>query len=203
MPRLSMHLFAEDRAHEEFLGHLARRVATEEGCRIELRVVSARGGHGRVISEWKMYPRLLQNTGTALPDLVVVAIDANCKGWNQARTAMLDAAAPELRQRTIAACPDPHIERWFLADPQSFVEVVGAEPRSEPKKCERDRYKWLLLEAIRRGGHIPTLGGIEYALEIVSAMDLYRACRRERSLGAFVNELRDAMRLSAAAQVHA
>lgn len=195
MPKLSLDLFAEDRGHEEFISHLVRRIASEESCKASVRVISARGGHGRALAEWRMYPRVLARTGTARPDLIIVAIDANCKGWNAKRTEIVEVADLDLRERSIVACPDPHIERWFLADPPSFAQVVGAEPHNEARKCERDRYKELLLEAVRRGRHIPTLGGLEFAQELVAAMDLYRASRREPSLGAFIQDLRDAMRL--------
>jgi hypothetical protein len=194
MRRILLDLFVEDRGHEEFLKHLAERIARDVGCGLSLRPLSARGGHGRAIKEWRMYPRVLKETRAPFPDLVIVAIDANCKGWNQARGELLRAADPELRQRTVAACPDPHIERWYLADPESFVKVVGAAPREEARKCERDRYKGLLVEAIKRGGHTPTLRGIEFAQEIVAAMDLYRAGRREPSLRAFIDDLRKALR---------
>ena len=35
---------------------------------------------------------------------------------------------PDFYGLLVAACPDPHIERWFLADPPSFHEVVGHWP---------------------------------------------------------------------------
>ena len=77
-----------------------------------------------------------------------------------------------------------------MADPPSFFTVVGVEPHIETIKCERDRYKKLLLEAIRAGGHVPTLGGLEFATELVEAMDLYRAGKREPTLRALVQDVR-------------
>ena len=193
MRRLLLDLFVEDRGHEEFLKHLAERIARELGCGVSQRPISVRGGHGRALKEWKMYPRVLKTSGLPLPDLVIVAIDANCQGWNQARGELLRTADPQLRERTVAACPDPHIERRYLADPESFGKVVGAAPRQEARKCERERYKQFLVEAIKRGGHTPTLGGLEFAQEIVAAMDLYRAGKQDPSLGAFVDDLRKAL----------
>lgn len=60
-------------------------------------------------------------------------------------------------------------------------------PKVGRKKCERHRYKTVLARAIVEAGHPPTLGGIEFAREIVEAMDLYRAGRAEASLKHFVD----------------
>ena len=45
-------LFVEDRAHEEFLTPLLRRVANEESVEVQIRVRSARGGHARAVAEF-------------------------------------------------------------------------------------------------------------------------------------------------------
>ncbi len=91
------------------------------------------------------------------------------------------------QDRTVIACPDPHVERWYLADPESFKEVIGVGPKVSRKKCERDYYKSILQQAILDAGHPPTLGGIEFAREIVENMDFYRARKGERSLNHFLN----------------
>ena len=57
--RIVVDLFAEDRAHEEFIRSLVARVAGEIPLGIRVRVRSARGGHGRAISEFKLYQRLI------------------------------------------------------------------------------------------------------------------------------------------------
>ena len=57
------------------------------------------------------------------------------------------------------------------------------------QKCDRDRYKQLLIEAIRGTGHLPTLGGIEYAKDILIHMDIHRAARADKSFQRFVEEL--------------
>jgi hypothetical protein len=92
------------------------------------------------------------------------------------------------------ACPDPHIERWYLADPESFKDVVGHRPTIARKKCARDYYKDALAKVVRKAGYPATLGGIEFAQELVERMDLYRAGRNERSLKAFVDDLRGRLR---------
>lgn len=93
------------------------------------------------------------------------------------------------------ACPDPHVERWYLADPESFKTVVGYRPTIAKKKCARDYYKEVLAKAVRKAGHPATLGGIEFAQELVDDMNLYRACKNERSLKAFVDDLRGGLRV--------
>jgi hypothetical protein len=92
--------------------------------------------------------------------------------------------------RVVAACPDPHVERWYLDDPDSFHKVVGYHPIVGREKCIRDHYKKLLADAVRQGGHPPTLGGIEFADELIANMDLYRAGQNDSSLKNFIDELR-------------
>ena len=132
-------IFAEDRAHEELLKPLLTRVASEEHIEVWPRVRSARGGHGRAIKEFKLYQRVAQSTlSNTSADLVVVAIDGNCSTFADARRHIQDATDPTLRYRLVTACPDPHIERWYVADPQSFATIVGHRPRVGRKKCVRD-----------------------------------------------------------------
>jgi hypothetical protein len=45
----------------------------------------------------------------------------------------------------------------------------------------------MLANAVAQAGHPPTLGGIEFAADIVAAMDLYRAGKSEKSLKSFVD----------------
>jgi hypothetical protein len=186
---LVVDLFAEDRAHEEFLRSMLTRLGREQEKRIALRIRSARGGHGRVLDELSLYQRAIAKPGTMTrPDFLVIAIDANCKSFNVTRREIEEKIDSSFRGHAVLACPDPHIKRWYLADPDSFQRVVGASPRIGKRKCERDRYKAILSKAILDGGHPPTLGGIEFAQELVEAMDLYRAGRAERSLKHFLDE---------------
>lgn len=189
-------LFVEDHAHEALLVPLIRRIASEEGVDVVLRVRSARGGHGRAIEEFRVYQRLLEK-GAILnspPALIVVGIDGNCVTFAKKRCEIQGATQTAFRDRAVAACPDPHIERWFLADPESFHEVVGHRPTVGSKKCARDHYKQLLGQAVRDGGHPTTLGGIEFADELVDRMDLYRAGKADGSFKAFVEDLRAKLR---------
>ncbi len=128
------------------------------------------------------------------PDLVVVIIDGNCSTSRQKRAEIQQATRPRLLNRLVAGCPNPHVERWFLADPDSFHKVVGYRPAVGREKCERQHYKRLLADAIRKGNQPATLGGLEFAAELVEAMNLYRAGRRDSSLRAFVGDLRRRLR---------
>jgi hypothetical protein len=193
MSELTIDLFAEDHAHEGFLKALIGRLAVETGREIIVRVRAARGGHGRALDELDDYRRRIEKAAIPAPDLFVIAIDANCKPLNEARRAIEKSVLGPLQGKTAIACPDPHIERWFMADPPSFYQVVGSQPTVGRQKCGRGVYKALLIKAIRDAGHIPTLGGIEFAQELVEAMDLYRAAKNDRSLGMFIEDMREVL----------
>ncbi|GIW70820.1 MAG: hypothetical protein KatS3mg102_0362 [Planctomycetota bacterium] len=193
---LLIDLFVEDRAHEEFLVPLVERVAKEEQVKVKLRVRSARGGHGRAIAEFGTYQKLIQRGafGEAPPELVVVAIDGNCTTFADKKKEIASATTQELQGRVVAACPDPHVERWYLADPDSFNDVVGHRPVVGEKKCTRGHYKQLLASAVRMAGHPFTLGGIEFARDLVEKMDWFRAGKQDTSLKAFLDDLRAHLR---------
>jgi hypothetical protein len=139
---------------------------------------------------------LLEKHVTPIPDIAVVAIDANCRKYAEAVQDIGTHVKPVLSGRVVTACPDPHVERWYMADPESFTRVVGASPRLPRSKCERGFYKNLLVEAVRKAGRTLTLGGIEFAPEIVEAMDFDRASRRDRALSRFISDARAALRSS-------
>ena len=187
---LTVDIFAEDRAHEEFLRAMLNKIAAQQERNLTVRVRSARGGHPRVLAELALYQTsvLKAPENLSMPDLVCIAIDANCKRWHRAETDIAREIQAPFKQRAIIACPDPHIERWYLGYPDSFAQVVGVRPKVGKRKCERDRYKAILAKAIVDAGHPVTLGGIEFAQELVAAMDLYRAGKTEGSLKHFLDE---------------
>jgi len=192
---LIIDLFAEDRAHQDLLAPLVERVARAEGKRVRLRVRSARGGHGAATTALKVYQQtLLAGIGGGVPDLLIAAVDANCRPATRARRRIVTALMPEFADLCIPACPDPHIERWYLADLQAFHEVVGKRPSVPKAKCERDLYKQILAQAVLDAGHPTMLGGIEFARELAEAMDFERAGKSARSLKRFVDELRAGLR---------
>ena len=193
---LVVDLFVEDVAHEEFVGALANRIAREEQVALSVQARSARGGHPRAMGEFGTYQTLVEKGALAsrAPDLIVVVIDGNCTTSRKKRAEIQNATRPRFLDRLVAGCPNPHVERWFLADPDSFHKVVGYRPVVGREKCEREHYKRLLSDAIRKGNQPATLGGIEFAAELVEAMNLYRAGRSDSSLRAFVSDLRSRFR---------
>ena len=181
-------LFVEDYAHRQIIGALVQRIAEECEIAIHLDWRNAVRGHGKVIAELNDYMRDLRRQGGPWPDLIVVATDANCKGINE-RTQEIggrDEPAP-----MILAIPDPHIERWLLLDGAAFKTVFGKGCDAPDQKCDRNRYKQRLIEAIHATGTIPILGGIEYAEDIVQQININRVTQVDRSFRRFVEELRD------------
>lgn len=178
-------LFVEDDAHRLFIGPLVERLARERGAAVQLVWRSAVGGHGKAAAEFRRYLRDLERQGGRPPDLIVVATDANCIGPN-ARAEEFSAAAPA---PIVRAIPDPHIERWFLLDGAAFKRVFGRGCEAPDSKCERGRYKRLLNEEIRAAGVAPSLGGMEFAEDIVRKIDIARAARADRSFARFVDAL--------------
>src|SRR3954467_13274270 len=108
-----INLFVEDFGHEQVISALLDRFAIEYKTKISTRASSVRGGHGRAISELRQYIRDLSGAHEVLPDLLVIAIDANCKGHGE-RQAEINSALQGMTVPTLSAIPDPHIERWLL-----------------------------------------------------------------------------------------
>ncbi len=182
--------FVEDFAHRQVLGALIDRVAKEFGTEAELDWRNARRGHGQVVREFGEYLRDLRRQGN-LPDLVVVGTDANCQGFinRSAQIPVKESPAP-----VVLAIPDPHIERWLLLDGAAFKSVLGHGCRAPDQKCARNRYKEALIRAILDAGVTPSLGGIEFATDIIRAMNLDRAAGADHSLRRFLDDLRRAFR---------
>lgn len=181
--------FVEDFAHREFLEALVQRLAEEYGVEIRTKWRNARRGHGAVVGELKQFLRDLQQGHEELPDLVIVGTDANCKGLVE-RLRQINDVVDKIGMRIVSAVPDPHIERWLLVDSSAFKNVFGKGCNAPDQKCERDRYKKILIDAIRQSGIVPSIGGIEFAGDIVRAMNLDHAVRADGSLRRLVEELR-------------
>jgi len=184
-------LFVEDYAHQQIIGALVNRVARD--CRIEVRLHwrNARHGYGAVIQELSDYLRDLKRQSGPLPDLIIVATDANCKGLNERVRELQDPYTPT---PIILAVPDPHVERWLLLDGAAFRTVFGKGCDAPDLKCSRDRYKQLLIQAIYAAGVTPSLGGIEFADDIIQHMDIDRVVQTDASFRRFVDELRRTFR---------
>jgi hypothetical protein len=184
-------LFVEDFAHEVLLKTLIQRLADLQNISIgKPEIRSARGGHGRVLNELDQYLRDVQRGRQSVPDLLVVGTDSNCKGLLKRRQEVEDVVA-KYRLPFVCAIPDPHIERWLLLDSAAFKAVLGKGCDAPDQKCERDRYKHLLINAIRNAGVTPLLGGIEHAEDIVNEMNLARVEKNDESFGKFLKALRD------------
>ena len=179
-------LFVEDFAHQEVIGALVQRLADEYSIDVQFNWRSAVRGHGRVVRELRDYLRDLRGQGSPLPDLIIVATDANCRGLNERKKEMDQTTTPA---PMILAIPDPHIERWLLLDSAAFKTAVGRGCDAPDRKCDRDLYKRRLATAIRAAGIMPSLGGIEFAEDIVQSMDINRAKRADRSFQRFVDPL--------------
>jgi hypothetical protein len=182
-------LFVEDRGHEVFLQALISRLAQHYKVTVQMSFVAARGGHGKVITKLKEYVNDLQDDQEDLPDLLIVATDGNCKGY-QGRKQEIDVAVKGFSIHIIYAIPDPHIERWLLLDSIAFKKVLGKGCSAPAQKCERALYKRLLKEAVLNAGARAALGGIEYAEALVQEMNLERLEQTEASLGKLLKDLR-------------
>jgi hypothetical protein len=194
---LRIDLFCEDEAHEELLKHLLRRICNDEGVEARIEVRSARGGCGRAVQELEAYQLLIRKTGQPLPDLLVVAIDANCSSYAVKVREIREKMRPELFPHCAIACPDPHIERWYMADPEAFLQVVGVEPPPVEPKCDkqsRNVLKKALATSVKAAGHPAILSGIEFAAELAHAMDRFRAGKDDPALKHFLEEVLDALR---------
>ena len=77
----------------------------------------------------------------------------------------------------------------MLVDSSAFKTVFGRGCNAPDQKCERARYKKMLIDAIRESGITPSLGGIEFAKDIVKAMNLEQAARNDASLQQLLEEL--------------
>ena len=143
------------------------------------------------MKELELYQRGLdKKLGGGFPDLLVVAIDGNCASFSEARKAVANALRSPLSSCAVQATPDPHVERWFLADLEAFHRVVGVTPELETRKCERDYYKRFLAGAIAEAGHPATFGGIELRGNSWRRLDYYRAGKADQSLKHFLEELK-------------
>lgn len=193
----SISLFAEDFGHEAVLVPLIVRVAQQYRVEVKVRRLSVRGGFPRVAFELDQYVKDLLRFRETLPHLVVVATDANCDGFSQRRAQLVEPAKP-IVDRVAYAVPDPHIERWLLRDPAAFRAALGIACDPPDQKCDRDRYKKLLIQAVCAAGATPLLGGLEYAEDIVGHMNLGPTTTSD-DFGDFLQELHARFRLWTAA----
>ncbi|MBC7227613.1 MAG: DUF4276 family protein [Thermoflexales bacterium] len=196
MDSIAVLYFLEDIAHEKFVRALVRRVAEDSGIpssRINEEVRNATGGKGTTLSEFSRFLR--ENQGLQI-HVLVVAIDANChKYTSRLREIRRRVKNAGIGWQVVCAIPDPHIERWYLADPsaipRAFQKERGLTTHLPRYKCERGWYKQALRRAIEDvAGFVPPLGGVEYGQDIAGAMDLYTAGRDDRALKHFIDDIK-------------
>ena len=60
-------LFTEDYGHEEFLKSLITRLADENRIEVTIQSLSVRGGHGKVVSEFRQFMKDLRREANATP----------------------------------------------------------------------------------------------------------------------------------------
>lgn len=190
---LDVYLFAEDVGHELVVGALVRRIAADAGVAVAVHPQSVRGGYGRTILALRQYTSAVRRGRQPIPDVLVVATDADRSGHAERLRAIRDAAGAELADRLVCAIPEPHVERWLLVDGRAFRVAVGRGCSAPDQKWGRDRYKQLLAQAVRDAGRPVVLEGLEHAGAIVAAMDLQAAAQADDQLGKFLDSLRSAL----------
>jgi hypothetical protein len=191
--RLRVDLFGEDRGHEQFGRPLVARLARETGVPIEIRVLSASGGHPRALQALRSFQKAVAAGVRRAPDLLVVIRDSNRESWKEVRAEVARIIEPSVFPRVVVACPEPYVERWCIADPEAFQRVVGVPPGRDPRSRDREAYKALLRVAVEKAGVVVLVDEMDLAPELVDAMDLYKAGKVQQSLKHYVDELRGAL----------
>jgi hypothetical protein len=168
------------------------RIAGELEVSVTVRTASARFGIGRLKKELSAF-QVLVSRRAGTPDLLVVLVDSNAVGPRARQREVEELIDSSVFPRHIVGTPDPCVERWLLADPESFAECFGLQPPLAPV---RDRREWKrrLRETLEHAGEIVTQGGAEFADEIVEKMDFYRAGNADPTILSFTDGLRATLR---------
>lgn len=199
MAEIRIGYFLEDIAQERFICALVTRVAEEMGIprdKLHHEVRNASGGAGQAMTSLDTFLERWMRDREPSFDLLIVAIDGNCQRYTTRRREIAELLRRKGYTGLFAcAVPNPHIERWYLADPVGVRRALSSprEPHIPRYKCERDRYKQALSQALRDADLEAPLGGAEYGDEIAWAMDLHRAGRNDRALKHFLDDLRQGL----------
>ncbi len=195
MSEIRVGYFLEDVAQQQFVVALVQRVAINVGLDVDTlthEVRNASGGKGRAMTELKQFLRDMAKGLVSPPPVLVIAIDGNCQGYTEKQREIRQQAEKyEFPGHLTCATPDPHIERWYMADSVSFQKVTESpyQPEVPAYKCERGRYKKAMFEAMQNGA---LLGGAEFGAEIAQAMDINKAQQIDPSLRHFIDQLKEA-----------
>jgi len=198
--------FLEDRAQERFICALVERVFRETcgpAARIHHDPRAVRHG-SRALVELRAFFQELRHGAReggriTTPDVILVAIDSNCKGHRERAREIRKSLRLDdpFRDRVVIAAPNPHIERWYLADEAALRRAVGLRKgvTIPPYKCEKDYYKNALRSALQSEGIQVLRGGVEFAEDIVKEMGHFeRLVKADKGFGDFLAALRQAMR---------
>lgn len=197
MSEIRVGYFLEDVAQQQFIVATVQQVAINVGldaAALTHEVRNASGGKGKAMTELKQFLRDMAKGLISPPPILVIAIDGNCQGYTEKQKEIRQHAQKyKYPGHLICATPDPHIERWYMADPSCFQQVTGSSrlPEVPAYKCERGRYKKAMSEAMQSGS---PLGGVEFGAEIAQAMDMYKAQQAEPALRYFIDQLKEAFR---------
>ncbi|MBF2754625.1 MAG: hypothetical protein ISN29_05125 [Gammaproteobacteria bacterium AqS3] len=187
----SISAFGEDACHRIVIGTLIERVAEQMNVEAAIKWHNSIRGQPRVVRELKEYFRDLENRG-GWPDLIVVVMDANDKGWNKRIRDIPKNASPV---PVVRAIPEPYIESWLMLDNEAFSDLFGKGFQTPKKnfKHNRDFYKHALREAYIQTGSDDDIGVIDIAKKIAPKINLKPASGGNKSLKRFLKELRDAL----------
>lgn len=187
--------FVEDGAQEAFIRALVLKAAALTGCHTAAWQHDVRigRGRGRTFTSFAGFLADVANGSVGRPDLLVVSVDADCDGAVATRRRLSQIAQKHnYAGPMLIAVPDPHIERWYMADQIALQAVAGCPgaPALPPIRCRKDLFKQRLVQAFQQGGIAPALGGAEFAEDIVDQMDPHRAGANDSSLDDFFHEAR-------------
>lgn len=193
---MKLGLFAEDEGHARLLNPLIGRISGEEGVDSEVVERSSAGGAAAAARNLRSYISDLSLGRVEYLDVLVVARDGNCRGFGVRKRETEKIVQGRFAGSLVLAVPDPHIEKWYLADPRAPAKAIGESGFADvpARKCERHRYKKALSDAFEQLELTLAAGGIEYGTEIARCMDLDLASRNEPTLQRFISDLRSALR---------
>ena len=86
---LNVVLFCEDASHAAVIRSIIERIAAEMNLQIDLAIKNSTGGHGQAINSLKNYVRDIAKEREYRLDILIVAIDANCHGFQERKMEIL------------------------------------------------------------------------------------------------------------------
>lgn len=184
-------LFVEDFGHDEVIRSIIKKVNLVYNIQLNLIPRNVTGGHGRVLKEFEIFLREISKNQQHIPDMVIIGSDTNCKGFVRYKKEIKSIIEkyPLINDITVLATPHPHVERWLLLDGSAFKDIIGHGCNAPDKKCGKDRYKQLLIGAIRKAGKTVRQSGFEYAHDIIMRMD-YNRITIDKSISTFIDGIK-------------